>query len=261
MESNRSLLKLLVFKIFILFSVPAFSQSFYVSGSIGQNYQDDTSNNGTFTSAFTTGAVTGATPPLTIPAGSAVSWNTNYNNGDAINFAVGMTRDNYRFELEYSQTQADVDSHQGVTAAGIDLSTIDAGILISGNVGDLGVSTAALVAAGQGELETSTLMLNAYYDYKTNSAFTPYVGIGLGTATTDLEFSPSAVGVISDDDNTFVYQLILGASYTFTENLGAFASYIYRDADEASLNGTLLPARFEINNESSLLNVGLKFSF
>ena len=93
-------------------------------------------------------------------------------------------------------------------------------------------------------------MLNAYYDYKTNSAFTPYVGIGLGTATTDLEFSPSAVGVISDDDNTFVYQLILGASYTFTENLGAFASYIYRDADEASLNGTLLPARFEINNES-----------
>ena len=112
MESNRSLLKLLVFKIFILFSVPAFSQSFYVSGSIGQNYQDDTSNNGTFTSAFTTGAVTGATPPLTIPAGSAVSWNTDYNNGDAINFAVGMTRDNYRFELEYSQTQADVDSHR-----------------------------------------------------------------------------------------------------------------------------------------------------
>ena len=261
MKRNASLLKLFTVKTFLIFSVPAFSQSFYVSGSAGRNYQDDTSNNGAFTSAFTTGAVTGVNPPLNIPAGSAVSWTTDYDNGNAFNLAVGMIRDNYRFELEYSQTEADVDRHQGVTAAGIDLSAIDAGVLISGNVGDLGVSTAALVAAGQGELETSTLMLNAYYDYKTDSAFTPYVGVGIGTATTDLEFSPSGVGVISDDDNTFVYQLILGASYSFTDKLDAFASYVYRDADEASLNASLLPARFEINNESSLLNVGLKFSF
>ncbi len=261
MKHNTTLLKFFAVKTFLFFSVPAFSQSFYISGSAGQNYQDDTSNNGTFTSAFTTGAVTGVTPPLNIPAGNPVTWKTDYDNGNVFNLAIGMSRDNYRFELEYSQTQFDVDSHQGVSVAGIELSTIDAGVLISGNAGDLGVSTAALVAAGQGELETSTLMLNAYYDYKTDSAFTPYVGIGIGTATTDLEFSPSGVGIISNDDNTFVYQLIIGASYAFSDNLGAFASYVYRDADEASLDASLLPARFDINNESSLLNAGLKFSF
>ena len=59
MKRNASLLKLFTVKTFLMFSVPAFSQSFYVSGSAGQNYQDDTSNNGAFTSAFTTGAVTG----------------------------------------------------------------------------------------------------------------------------------------------------------------------------------------------------------
>ncbi len=258
---HKSILKLLVVKTAVLFSIPAFSQSFYVSGSVGQNYQDDTSNNGTFTSAFTTGSVTGVTTPLNIPAGSAVNWTTDYDNAMAFNLAIGMTRDNYRFELEYSQADADVNSHRGVNAAGIDLSAIDAGVLISGNVGDLGVSTAALVAAGQGELETTTLMLNAYYDYNTDSAFTPYVGIGIGTAMTDLEFSPSGVGIINDDDDTFVYQIILGASYDFSDNLAAFTSYIYRDADEATLNASLLPAGFDINNESSLLNLGLKFSF
>ena len=47
----------------------------------------------------------------------------------------------------------DVNRHFGVNAAGIDLSNIDAGVLIAGNVGDLGVSTEGLVANGAGAIE------------------------------------------------------------------------------------------------------------
>jgi len=261
MNYSRTIIKAVIAKTLFALSLPAFSQSFYVSGSVGRNYQDDTSNNGTFTSDFTTGTVTGVNPPLNIAAGSPVSWNTDYDDGMSFSLAVGMTMDNYRFEVEDANSDADVDSHQGVNAAGIDLSGIDAGVLISGNVGDLGVSTANLVAAGRGELETSTLMLNAYYDFNLDSALTPYVGIGIGTAETEVEFSPSDVGVISDDDNSFVYQLILGASYDFSDNLAAFASYRFRDADEVSLNASLLPARFDINNESNLVDIGLRYAF
>lgn len=261
MFDRKLLTKVILTSFGLVFTLPAFSQSFYVSGSIGRNNQDDTSNNGIFTSDFTTGSVTGVTPPLDIPSGSPVSWNTEYDDGMAFSLAVGMTRDNFRFEIEYANSDGDIDSHQNVNAAGIDLSNIDAGVLISGNVGDLGVSTADLVANGQGELETSTLMLNAYYDFKTQSAFTPFVGLGIGNANTEVTFSPSGVGVLNDDDNSFVYQIIVGASYDFSDMLSGFASFTFRDADEVSLGASLLPARFDINNESGLLNIGLRYTF
>ncbi|MGA0934126.1 MAG: outer membrane beta-barrel protein [Pseudohongiellaceae bacterium] len=261
MLRHSSILKVLPLVPMLSLSLPALAQSFYVSGSVGKNYQDDTSNNGTFTSNFTTGAVTGVTPPLDIAAGSPVSWHTNYDNGDAYSIAFGMKLENYRFELEYAMSDADVDNHQNVNAAGIDLSGIDAGVLISGNVGDLGVTTANLVADGRGDFETETLMLNAYYDFVTDSAFTPYVGVGIGTANTEIEFRPSAVGVLSDDDDGFVYQFILGISYDINDAFSAYGSYTFRDADEASLDARLLPANFDINNESNVLNVGLRYSF
>lgn len=261
MLRNISFRKVLPLVSMLSLSMPALAQSFYISGSVGKNYQDDTSNKGTFTSGFTTGAVTGVTPPLDIAAGSPVSWNTDYDDGDAYNLAVGMKLENYRFELQYAMSDADVDSHQNVNAAGIDLSGIDAGVLISGNVGDLGVTTANLVADGRGDFETETLMLNAYYDFVTDSAFTPYVGAGIGTANTEIDFRPSGVGVINDDDDTFVYQLILGISYEFNDAFSAYGSYTFRDADEASVDASLLPANFDINNESSLLNVGLRYTF
>src|SRR5690606_33876272 len=123
---------------------------------LGINFQDDTSNRGDLVGSFTTGQVTGVTPPLTLPVGAPVSWSTQYDDGMFYSLAAGRNFQSFRFELEYSWTEADIDSHRGVNAGGIDLSAIDAGVLISGNVGDLGTSTAALVADGRGDIDTDT---------------------------------------------------------------------------------------------------------
>src|SRR5690606_10941923 len=164
----------LTFSGLVLLASSASAQDFYVSGGLGINFQDDTANRGALVSGFTTGQVTGVTPPLSLSAGTPVSWSTQYDDGMFFSLAAGWTFESFRFEAEYSWTEADIDGHRGVNAGGIDLSAIDAGVLISGNVGDLGVNTAALVADGRGDIDTDTWMLNAYYDFDLGNRFTPY---------------------------------------------------------------------------------------
>ena len=234
---------------------------FYVAGSYGIVDQDDSSNKGNFTSDFTTGTVTGVNPPLTIPAQSPVGWKTEFDRGDQWTLALGWKIDNFRVELEYARSASDVDTHKGVSAAGIDLTDIDAGVLISGNVGDLGVTVGELVANGRGEIETDSFFLNGYYDFENESAFTPFVGVGIGTTTVDVEYAPSGVPVISDDDSGMSYQAIVGADYEITEALDVVLSIQYVTGDDATVSSSLLPAKFDIENESISYRLGLRYTF
>ncbi len=235
--------------------------NFYISGSFGINNQDDVTNKGTFTQNFTTGAVTGVTPPLSIPAGNDVEWDTELDRGDTHALAVGWQQGNFRVELEYSASNADIDSHENVSAAGIALGAIDAGVLISGNVGDLGISVANLVAPGAGEIETSTLFLNGFYDFDTGTALTPFIGAGIGTTKVEVEYNPSGVGIIDDEDRTFAYQFAAGAFYTLTDNMDVMLTINYVDGDEATVDSSLLPAKFDIENESINYRLGLRYRF
>jgi len=166
-----------------------------------------------------------------------------------------------RLEIEYHQIGTDVDKHKGVNAAGIDLSLIDAGVLVAGTTSDLGVSVAGLVANGQGEIETSSLMINALYDFDLGSNWTPYVGVGIGWIETDVTFSPSNVGVLRDSDEDFSYQLLAGLSYAISESVSVFLNYRYLDGGEASLDASLLPANFKLENVSQTFDLGIRFSF
>jgi len=251
----------LTFSGLMLLASSASAQDFYVSGSLGINFQDDTSNRGDLVSGFTTGQVTGVTPPLRLPVGAPVSWSTQYDDGMFYSLALGWKFETFRFEAEYSWSEADIDGHRGVNAGGIDLSAIDAGVLISGNVGKLGVSTAALVADGRGDIDTDTWMLNAYYDFDLGSRFTPYVGLGLGISESELVFQPSGVAVLSDDDRVFAWQLMGGVSYAFSDTLSLFANYRYRTADDMEFRASLLPARFNIDVESQSLDIGIRYGF
>jgi opacity protein-like surface antigen len=239
----------------------ALGQDFYVSGTLGLLQQGDSSNSGTFTSNFTTGTVTGVNPPLNIPNGSPVGWNTQFDRGINYGVAVGTSYAGFRFELEYRESDADVDTHRGVSAAGINLSGIDAGVLIGGNVGDLGVSVAGLVDAGQGQLETSSVMINAFYDFDLDNAFTPYIGIGIGNANSDVVYAPSNTPVLNGRENGFAWQVIGGVSYELTDTLDLFANYRYFSAEDFSVRSSLLPATFKLENNAQSLDVGIRFSF
>jgi opacity protein-like surface antigen len=65
------------------------------------------------------------------------------------------------------------------------------------------------------EVQQTSVMANAYYDFFAHDTFTPYVGVGVGMA-----FINSRVGQFTNSSDTeFAYQAIIGASYKVTPNL------------------------------------------
>lgn len=242
-------------------ATPALSADMYVAGTLGYFSQDSSKNKGSFFTDFTTGEVTGVSPPLSIPAGSPVGWSTKFDSGTAYSLAFGWKLDNFRVEMEYAMSSADIKSHEGVNAAGIDLTNIDAGVLLTGNVGDLGVSVGDLVSDGRGSMETNTLFLNGYYDFMADQAFSPYLGVGVGYADTDVTYKPSGVGVINDSDTGLAYQFILGASYALNESLEIYGDARLRYTDDASVKSNLLSADFDVENSATLFNLGVRYSF
>lgn len=240
----------------------ASAQDFYVSGSLGRSFAQDINTDGSFGTAFTTGTVTGVNPPLTLPAGAPVSWNTNLDDATFYSLAFGLNTDFLRYEFEYSRADFDVSSHRGVSAGGLALGALDAGVLIAGNVGDLGVSVANLVADGRGQVETHTYMINAFYDFDLGSVLTPYVGFGLGNTTHDVQYKPGGVGIIDDESNKFTWQLMAGASYAVNDMLKVYASWRYRDGENPGHPSTLLPARFKLESDGvHTLDVGIRYAF
>lgn len=237
------------------------ANSFYVSGSYGIADIDDIDSDGTFTSDFVTGTVTGVNPPLTIPAGNAVTWDTDLDRGDSYSLAFGMRFDNFRVELEYAASSTDIDSHENVVAAGLALGALDAGVLISGNVGDLGVTVADLVAAGEGEVEVQSWFINGYYDFRNDTNWVPFVGVGIGNAEIDVSYEPSNVAILDDDDSVFAYQLMAGVAYQFNDQFAITASLRYRDYEEATLDATLLPAEFDIELDEMVYDLGIRYEF
>ena len=259
--TTNTLTKMIVGLMLMLATNVVLAQGFYISGTIGLSNPDDSSNSGSFSSDFVTGEVTGVSPPLTLPAGSALSWNTDIDNGNYYGGAIGYDYGDIRVELALNRNDSDVANHSNVVAGGINLSSIDAGVLITGTTSDLGVTTAALVANGGGEVSTTTVMLNAYYDFDLQGSVTPYIGLGLGNAQTDVSYVPSRVLIADDDDDGFAWQVIVGAEYEATDAVSFFGNYRYVTVDDATIGLDLLPASLDVENSFGVLEIGLRFSF
>ncbi|MEL6360344.1 MAG: hypothetical protein AAFR21_04610 [Pseudomonadota bacterium] len=131
---------------------PAFAEN-YVAISGGIAFQEDSENAGVFDGDFITGAGTTIPAGTVLPDGTAVGWNTGFDNGYLINLAFGRRYNIFRGEIEVSYQNAQVDTHTDVVAGGIALGAEDAGVLVTG-ADNLGISVADLVADGQGELES-----------------------------------------------------------------------------------------------------------
>ncbi|WP_237057492.1 outer membrane beta-barrel protein [Microbulbifer sediminum] len=243
------------------FSTAAAAEGIYVSGNIGYNDLDDINTAGSFSSDFTTGAGTSIPAGTPLPAGTGVSWDTSVDSGTAVSFAVGYGVDQWRFEAEYSTASNDVDSHGSVSAAGIPLDGEDAAVLISGQQENLGVTVGDLVAAGEGEISADYLFVNAYYDFDMGSALTPYVGAGIGNAMVDVDYSPSGVSIIDDDDSVLAYQFMGGVNLALSDQLELFGGLRWRQTDDLSVGASLFPAGFELEADTFLAEVGTRWQF
>ena len=69
-----------------------------------------------------------------------------------------------------------------------------------------------------GKSSMHLMLINAYYDFKTDSALTPFVGVGLGAAKSN-----------AAEDAEFAWALHGGAKYSITSNIyaGVKASYFH----------------------------------
>ncbi|GAA5525820.1 hypothetical protein Maes01_02393 [Microbulbifer aestuariivivens] len=242
-------------------SASASAEGVYVSGNIGYSDMDDTKTSGSFSSDFTTGPGTSIPAGVSLPAGTRVGWDTSVDSGATYSLALGYQINQFRIEAEYASARNDVKSHDGVGAAGIDLTAEDAGVLVSGAPANLGVSVGDLVAAGEGEFDSRFLFANVYYDFDLGMALTPYVGAGIGNASVDVSYSPSGVTIIDDDDSVFAYQLMAGATYQMSEQLSLFGGLRWRQTDDIQVDADLFDAEFEVQMDSLVAEVGTRWKF
>ena len=234
---------------------------YYFGGSLGFATLDDASNDGALTSDFTTGEGTTIPAGTVLTTGTGIGWETEYDGGYAVSGQAGLRNGALRFEAEIFTQSNEVDTHTGVSAGGLDLSAEDAAVLITGQTTNLGVTVADLVADGRGEVRSTGFMANAYYDFDTGTAFTPYLGAGIGLVNVDIDYSPSGTVIINDDQTVFGYQLMAGVSAAWSQQTDIFAGLRYRATDSVDVTSSLLPADFEIDQKTVSAEVGLRFNF
>ena len=110
-----------------------------------------------------------------------------------------------------------------------------------------------------GSTTTWGLMVNGLYDFNTGTAFTPYVGAGIGLALTNSKLSGSNVSRYSGTDTQFAYQGIAGVSYAFNPNLSLTADYRYFATTDNTYSST--PSNWTVSNSNHTILVGLRWTF
>jgi len=81
---------------------------------------------------------------------------------------------------------------------------------------------------GKGSVQAYDLMVNGLYDIRTGTAWTPYLGVGIGAAdVVNDKIRNSSNSLTKDSDIVFAYQGIAGVSYALNEHLALNADYRY----------------------------------
>ncbi|GFE48826.1 hypothetical protein So717_05790 [Roseobacter cerasinus] len=91
-------------------------------------------------------------------------------------------------------------------------------------------------AGAGGDLASTALMFNGYYQFATRSAWQPYVGAGLGVAT-EIDFDiegGSAAGEYSDS-GIFAAQVMAGTRYALSERVSLYGEVRYFTAGSPDL--------------------------
>ena len=147
--------------------------------------------------------------------------------------AYGWKRDGYRYEVELVGGEDEVKSH-----------TLNGGAPLAGPTGGMNMLA---------------VMFNGYYDFSTASAFTPYVGGGLGIAMIEAEgFGVAAIpDVLDDDDTVLAYQAMAGIGYDINEKTNIFAEYRYFGTDSAEM--TTSPATGSVTTDLDYASSQFRF--
>ncbi len=103
-----------------------------------------------------------------------------------------------------------------------------------------------------GDITTIYGLLNGYYDFDIGSAWAPYLGLGLGAASVELD---SATLGVDDTDTVPAWQGMLGLTYRISDNVWARGGYRYFGTADPEIAGT----EFEV--QSHVIDIGLQIGF
>lgn len=238
-------------------AVPASAQ-IYVGARGGATLGSESENVG----------VTTATVPATanfpaIPAGTSLTWDTDFKTGYDIAGTVGYrTGDGLRFEVEVGYSNTKVDSHRNLAVGGTVIDALDVAVLTRGTPAASNPRVGAVLADGRGDVKNLYAFGNLFYDINAGGQFQPYFGFGLGAQRVDVTYRPSGVDVVDDRQTRFAYQLMGGATYRLNDNFELFAQYTWRATpDRAQTDVNLLPARLGVESRQSIVGGGVRVAF
>lgn len=147
-----------------------------------------------------------------------------FDTGYGLNVSAGYNFEPVRLEFEFGYKNADLSK-------------------ISGPGGSVSVPDT--------DITVMSYMVNVFYDIKTNSPITPYIGAGLGLLNGELKSQGT-----KEDDNEFGYQIVVGAAYNVNKNIAIDLSYRFQGAaSDFSENGV------DIEYMSSNIMAGLRYNF
>jgi len=178
-----------------------------------------------------------------VVGGAPASVDTTLDEGFLIGGAIGLRfagLPNVRAEAELSYGENDID-----------------GLNFSGN------GAGAEVGVG-GDISYTSLLANGYWDFRSDSLLTPYVGAGIGVSFVDTNAVYGPGVRLDGSDEVFTLQLIAGAAYDLSDTTALFADVRYRQLYDVSTS-RITPGGdvASVSDDFGLtsFNVGLRFAF
>lgn len=115
------------------------------------------------------------------------------------------------------------------------------------------------------DMDSHSLFINAYYDIETGTAFTPYVGGGLGMAWNHTKATGTVIATGASQDyrkttDSFAWNLGAGCAYSLNDNWKLSAGYRYVDLGKVVWgdNTSQLTSKDLTSHE---VTVGLRYQF
>lgn len=164
-------------------------------------------------------------------SGTGIAADAELDTGFAGMGALGFGLANgFRFELELTYRENDIDNVSGTTG-------------------------------GSDDVSARALMGNVFYDFHNSSPVTPYLGGGFGYSQISVNRAQGAAFLLDDDDDVFAYQGIAGLSYDLRDSLQLFADYRYFSAAEDLRVTANTGARVDVDYDTHTVMAGLRWVF
>ncbi|KZK98407.1 outer membrane beta-barrel protein [Pseudovibrio sp. Ad26] len=132
---------------------------------------------------------------------------------------------------------------------------IGAGAYLSNNV-RIGLESGyAAFSENATDIDVWDILAVAYYDFKNETAFTPYIGLGAGFSQIKVDFD-DGVDSGKETTNHFSTKLGAGVGYEISENLELLAEYSFQYNFKAEAFEDV-----DYSAHQNQFNVGLRYSF